>query len=902
MVVTTSPAQVCWLFQPDEPIARELLSLAQVLELQGLLKNWSLLDVLPGQDARAELMAHAASADVMVVFDSVPPPEWMNLALQRGGTRAAWLGVLIGAHAEAAWFKNAGIQSLPRDGAPLLGRRDRQEGLLDVIRGLQEVVQLRATPPVPTLDKGAPQARGLSEVGGIRSSGEASSRSIGTASLSINDIFQLNGPPSITFVEPPRFGELKLELRTMGTGLIVEGPSRVGKTTAVRKAMEALNVPIDQQLWWDGRNPPTLTQLEEKLTALQTARKNTWLFIDDFHYLAEDPKVCRLLASAMKGLADQGQSHAKITLLGINPLGSSLVQAMPDLFGRFRVQRLDIEKDWQRSTKIAELIILGERSANIRFQRRDEFVIASEGSFFLAQLLCNKAAVDSGIYERSETTVEILRGPVDVISAIQGELATRYRAHLLEFAAFDHEPPPRGAGLTLLWLLSRSPEGFFTVREARLRFPVLAVAFDWFLKSNLTRCFQEHPGLRGLLYYNRAAGTLTMEDPQLKFYLRQLDWEAFAQASGHGAVKFHPEDGPLWPQSVHVEPAVALASSDPGTLVASAKVLSVLHLSDLHFSAMDQATSFYAQLQSDLRSELGVEKIDALVVSGDIVNRAESGEYEAARVFLEQVMLGFSVAPHQLTLVPGNHDVSWERSKAAYELMRRESYRGSPQEGRYVPHGDVLEVRREEDYPLRFQAFANFYQTMKGVEYPLDYAEQAIFDEPVPGLLILGLNSAWEIDHHFRDRASIHAEGFGRAMGKLGPAIPEQLRIAVFHHPVHSGEESRIKDAAFLQQLATRGFRVVLHGHVHKADSTMYRYDRSEGGRRLDFVAAGTFGAHTHEWVPGYPLQYDLLRVDPEAIIVETRKREEINGAWSPDARWLQGPGKDPLPRYFLRR
>jgi hypothetical protein len=128
------------------------------------------------------------------------------------------------------------------------------------------------------------------------------------------------------------------------------------------------------------------------------------------------------------------------------------------------------------------------------------------------------------------------------------------------------------------------------------------------------------------------------------------------------------------------------------------------------------------------------------------------------------------------------------------------------------------------------------------------------------------------------------------------------LRIAAFHHPLHGGEDSRIRDAAFLQQLAVHGFQVVLHGHVHKADAELYRYDRAEHGRRIEIVAAGTFGAATREWVPGYPLQYNLLRVGAQAVTVETRCRREINGAWEPDARWRQGPGKDPLPRYVVER
>jgi hypothetical protein len=132
--------------------------------------------------------------------------------------------------------------------------------------------------------------------------------------------------------------------------------------------------------------------------------------------------------------------------------------------------------------------------------------------------------------------------------------------------------------------------------------------------------------------------------------------------------------------------------------------------------------------------------------------------------------------------------------------------------------------------------------------------------------------------------------------------LPGELRIAAFHHPIHSGEDSRLRDHGFLQQLAVAGFRLILHGHVHRADSALYRYDHAVGGRRLDIVTAGTFGAPVREWVPGYPLQYNVLAIRPADIVVETRCRREVNGAWEPDARWQQGPGKDPLPRYVIER
>jgi len=74
----------------------------------------------------------------------------------------------------------------------------------------------------------------------------------------------------------------------------------------------------------------------------------------------------------------------------------------------------------------------------------------------------------------------------------------------------------------------------------------------------------------------------------------------------------------------------------------------------------------------------------------------------------------------------------------------------------------------------------------------------------------------------------------------------------------------------------------------------------SIAGRSLNFVGAGTFGALTREWVPGYPLQYNLLVLEGDKLTVETRCRREPNGAWQPDAIWTQGPGQDPLPRYEI--
>ena len=49
----------------------------------------------------------------------------------------------------------------------------------------------------------------------------------------LEDVFKLSGIPTITFVEPNEYKHLYVSIRTAGRGVIIEGPSGIGKTTCV---------------------------------------------------------------------------------------------------------------------------------------------------------------------------------------------------------------------------------------------------------------------------------------------------------------------------------------------------------------------------------------------------------------------------------------------------------------------------------------------------------------------------------------------------------------------------------------------------------------------------------------------------------------------------------------------
>lgn len=849
----------------DAALAEELTKHLSPLVRSGEISIWhdgmirageSWRDVHEHELSSAKLVLFLVSADFLAsdrVFED------LQTAFQHRESGTLLLPVLVRACDWTSSSYLSALQVIPRSHGPVASRSDRDEAWAEVVGEIQSVLRFGPEHVQPAAAGTPPPLR------------------------PIGDIFRTSGQPDITYVEPAQLKRLRSYLRMMGQGLVVEGPSGVGKTTVVRRALRDLGVAEHQ--WLFGQRDDD----RQMLDGLVSHGFRGHLIIDDFHRL-DRPRQVRV-ADAIKIIADRDARDAKITVIGINPVGDSLVSALGDVAGRFEV----VEMGRQPDEKVSELIQKGEEAANITFRRREEFVLAAAGSFFTAQQLCYEAALKGGVDQTSPSRKMIDVGFRDVVDVVVKQLDSKYFSDLRAFACHDDRVPPRGATLALLRLITQSGEGHVALDDVRYRYSDDDVrdALDRLKSSYLSRCFDETPNLRSLFYYNKGAGVLSIEDPRLAFYLRHMSWPRFIERTGHKYARIDAEGNLVFSKR--------RPSDHPG---AQEQFVQVLHLSDLHFSQLQQAEVWYGQLAEDLR-ELECERLDAVVLSGDLTQRADPKEFEAARRFILRLSTEQRLSPGQIVVVPGNHDLSWPLSKTAYSLRRREDHPGELREGTFIAHGtEVIEVRDDDAYPKRFSPFAAFYEQIKGAPYPLEFEAQLdVQDFPRENLLFVGLNSAWSIDHHFRDRAGINPEAFTRALDRIrqNRTYAGRLKIAVWHHPLASTGEDRIKDQGFLQQLAKAGVRLVLHGHVHRAERGLYRYDMSPDGRRIEVVAAGTFGAPSSEWIPGYPLQYNLLRISKTRVVVETRRREEPNGAWQPDARWLQGPGKDPVPRYEIK-
>jgi small GTP-binding protein len=337
----------------------------------------------------------------------------------------------------------------------------------------------------------------------------------------------------------------------------------------------------------------------------------------------------------------------------------------------------------------------------------------------------------------------------------------------------------------------------------------------------------------------------------------------------------------------------------------------ILHLSDIHVGAGADPMSLVEPLVADLRDTregLGIERLDYLVISGDITNRATPEEFEKARELVSKLNEELGVTAERCIIVPGNHDLHWDTEVYTYKKKRQVDTK-ELHEGRYHEQEDGYLLRDEARYPERFRNFSqHFYHPLLQKEYPLLPEQQCIpslFSET--RLQFLAMNSAWEIDEYFQDRSSIAqaalARGFQTANQQVQSALKigaladgRILRIAVWHHPITGNE--KIRSDAFMEQLAQQEVRVCLHGHVHEDRAALVNHLHPT--RKIHVVGAGSFGAPTSKRRESVPRLVNLLEVsrDLRHIRVRTRCLRKQGGAWEGWAIW-PGATRDEKRTYY---
>jgi 3',5'-cyclic AMP phosphodiesterase CpdA len=252
--------------------------------------------------------------------------------------------------------------------------------------------------------------------------------------------------------------------------------------------------------------------------------------------------------------------------------------------------------------------------------------------------------------------------------------------------------------------------------------------------------------------------------------------------------------------------------------------VTIFHCSDLHFGHPAVPEQYEA-----MEALIEERHYDVVAISGDLTQRARSGEFQRARAFIKH-----AEAFSRVICIPGNHDVQWWKAPLGIgdETALFETYR------KYISP-DIEPVLH------------------------------------VPGATLAGLNTshgvtAQTLTWNLRDISIIgiiRRSQIERLRRIFAEAPPTDARVVVMHHNPMKGELSQrhgLKNTArALGAFADLQVDLVLCGHDHQ-DAIHYIEHTKKG------TVISTAGTVSNRMRGGRPSSVNSIRITPENIEVST--------------------------------
>lgn len=340
--------------------------------------------------------------------------------------------------------------------------------------------------------------------------------------VGVEEVFKISGVPTYTLVTPSNETKLQVALRTPGRGVVIEGPSGIGKSTAVHGALQELNI-LEQVTTLSARRPSDL----EIIRALPDFGGIGKVIVDDFHRLPISDQ--KMLADYLKVLADTEDPVNKLVIVGINQAGVGLIKFSPDIANR--IDRITFEQE--PDAKIYELIEKGERALNIEIAAKESIVAGAQGSFYIAQLLCHEICVQHQVTKTRESHTIVDTPYPSARRQVVDRQRVRFEETLISFARGNKfRPSGRAPYYHILKWLAESSNWTINLDEEARRHKMQEISVRQVIDQDyITNLFLQ-PSISDILHYNYVNHTLSIEDPQLMFYLRNIDWQRFTDEVG----------------------------------------------------------------------------------------------------------------------------------------------------------------------------------------------------------------------------------------------------------------------------------------------------------------------------------------------------------------------------------
>ncbi len=351
----------------------------------------------------------------------------------------------------------------------------------------------------------------------------------------VEDVFVTEGVPQETFVEPPNFGQILVDIRRPGKPVIIEGASGTGKTSTVKKVLERLGHAND----W---NYSTARKAEDTIAAADLAKnpRPGIFIIDDFHKLPS--KIQEKLADIAKTAAEEADAskHPKLVLIGINQVGAALIQFAPDIAKRCAIHQIN-----PASKEVTlELIERGCAALNIKFSNPILIFNESQGDYWLTQALCSEICTTAKVFESGVDSRSINVDIVFIRQQMVQRLQHAYYESVKDFCRGRRFRPSNDPYYRILRFISTRGGNQSSVDLVELANAnhEIAGSINNIKDHRLAGLLKDKPKAGQYFYYNPSTARFAIEDPAVFYFLRNLDWDRLRSDCGFRDLAVHQKN------------------------------------------------------------------------------------------------------------------------------------------------------------------------------------------------------------------------------------------------------------------------------------------------------------------------------------------------------------------------
>jgi hypothetical protein len=344
-----------------------------------------------------------------------------------------------------------------------------------------------------------------------------------TANLLLEDVFRTEGVPEFTFVPAPNYNEIFLDIRRPGKPVILEGQSGTGKTSCVKQIIATLGDDLETQ-YLTARNAVDVTKITD-IVKFQVAGRYV---IDDFHRLAQSlqSEIANVAKTAAE--ADSGSPVPKLIIIGINQVGSGLIQLVPDIAKRTGIHRILPG----REEDIEALVKRGSALLNIEIPDAASIYKETKGDYWLTQQICQSICLAGGVTRTVDNFLSVSFNIAEIRKRVVERLQAAYYPAVKDFCRGRRFRPTNDPYFKLLREVGQQDSSIVDLNEMANARQEVRGSINNIKEHRLKILIESKPAVASHFYYNTDTKNFAIEDPALFYFIKHLDWNQLRQDCG----------------------------------------------------------------------------------------------------------------------------------------------------------------------------------------------------------------------------------------------------------------------------------------------------------------------------------------------------------------------------------